>query len=960
MTPLTPQEARLRTLLRLIALGYGLFSLVLLVVPPTRPIDAVFGNPVMAALGCAAWGMVALMAWFASGDVRRFRVMALASGGLLLYGALTSVVLHEITGGGARTLMLISALIDGLAGLLLFLLIVDCAPSADFVAAWKTNKPQTNTEKTLRPILIAVAVVAALASLIVLFGALRAGTSLGAPMIAFGVVFSAGLAVCAGLAALDLRAYSEYITIGLLGALMALGAHLLALPGQVPASEVHNALVGALVLDLALVLALWIMRARLHRALIDYLSFFNPLQFWSLAAISDGLIEGGAGELLRPHEIALRVDQHLASFPAPKLALARIVILAVDFIMPLIFTNRPPLGFMSLSERRDFINTQFKVNLTENKGIFGLLDRLRLEDVTNAVAGAMRFAMQFAYLGYYGDAKVQDDLKYTPFSIRAVEREIDTTPIRRHPPLHVVTPTDLNKQGTDVLDDVDVVIIGSGAGGAILAEQLLERGRRVLILEKGKYLHPDDFTEDEIDMIGKLYGDNALQVTASMRFSILQGSCVGGTTVANNAISFKTPHHILDRWNAQYGAGIDESAYWAAQTAVMTRLHIEPIDRTARTRRPEDIFNPLASRLRQGIDALLTPGTYTYTTMATNIDDCLGCGYCNMGCKFGRKLSMADEVLPSAQQAHPGKLTILSEAEAVHLEADGADITGIQVRLGGQRIIHIRKPKTIVVSGGVIASSWLLLRSHIGKNLPIGRGVTFNMGSPLHAYFPSPIHAYDGLQMSHYLALEGARDYIFETWFNPPVAQALVMPGWLDSHFANMKEYAHFASMGVLVGTDTQMDRTYIRGARLFPGTPELVYEPTKRDLDTLLDALILMGRILLASGASKVFASTAKYHSFTGYVQGEAAPRAQAMYENEEDLIRYLKQLVHSDKDLLLNSSHPQGGNALGAVLDKDFRVRGYRNLYVCDASVFPSALTVNPQLSIMNMAWYAGSRVE
>jgi choline dehydrogenase-like flavoprotein len=211
------------------------------------------------------------------------------------------------------------------------------------------------------------------------------------------------------------------------------------------------------------------------------------------------------------------------------------------------------------------------------------------------------------------------------------------------------------------------------------------------------------------------------------------------------------------------------------------------------------------------------------------------------------------------------------------------------------------------------------------------------------------MNAYDGLQISHYLQVAGELDFIFETWFNPPVAQALVMPGWLDTHFRNMNDYDRMVAMGVVVGTEAS-DNTYIRKAALFPGSPEVVYEPSPKDLDKLVNAMILMGRVLLASGAERVLASTRSYHSYTS---------GRAYYASDDDL-GYLKQLVKEDADLLLSSAHPQGGNPLGTVLDPQFRVRGYRNLYVCDASVFPSALTVNPQLTVMNMAWYAGERIE
>ena len=74
---------------------------------------------------------------------------------------------------------------------------------------------------------------------------------------------------------------------------------------------------------------------------------------------------------------------------------------------------------------------------------------------------------------------------------------------------------------------------------------------------------------------------------------------------------------------------------------------------------------------------------------------------------------------------------------------------------------------------------------------------------------------------------------------------------------------------------------------------------------------------------------------------------------------LEQLRQHVVESGDLLLTSAHPQGGNALGEVVDEDFHVRGFKNLYLCDASVFPSSVHVNPQLTVMGMAQYAANRI-
>jgi choline dehydrogenase-like flavoprotein len=948
----TPAELRLRLLLRLLAAFSGLFSLgvtfgILGVAQVALP-------PLGAAAG-AALALLAFLMWYASADVRRFRSMVIVAA--LGWAALAFIALLFLLTpayvGAYQPWLAGATLLGALAAVLLGALLAHTDYSDDTVLPYKTNKPTLAAERSLSWVSSVFAVIIFAAGGVCVIAPIMPATPFAAllqnpPAVAAAAAGCFTLGICAAMVAYKPRVYGEYVMVILLALAVELSGHLLVLPELV---ALAGSLSATAVLTLATIsfillalIAFWRARRAVHDSLLDYLRFFTPGQFWALAAISDGLIETNDRDLLKPHEIALRVDNYLASFPAPKLALSRLALTALDGLFPFLFGLRPPLSYMHLQEREDFLNRHFKTDLVEGRGIYAVFNALRLRFPSDLAEGVMRFIMQFAYLGYYGEPKVQESIGYKPFSQRAAERSIPLKPIVRYPKLKVMTPQEADRLGIDLIEDADVVIIGSGAGGAILAERLLKQGRRVLMLEKGRYIEPEDFTENEIEMIGKLYGDNALQVTSSLRFTILQGSCVGGTTVSNNAVSFETPPSVLQRWNREYSAQIDEVAYWEAQRQVMERLRIAPVDATAGTRPASEIVNPVSHLLAPGIEQVLGKEGYTYQAVKANITDCLGCGYCNIGCKYGRKLSMLDEVLPKAQMEHGDALQIYSEAEAIHLQEENGTVQEVVVRLGGRRMLFIRNPKTVVVSGGTVASSWLLMRSGIGKHLPIGRRLSFNMGSPLHARFPQVMNAYDGLQISHYIQTQGNNDFIFETWFNPPVAQALVMPGWLDQHYKNMTAYNHMVAMGVVVGTEAR-EEAYVRGATLFPGSAEVVYTPTDADLKKLLSAMEVMGKILLAAGAEEVLASTRSYRAYRS--------------GGSDDPMRTLREVVKRDDDLLLSSAHPQGGNPLGAVLDADFRVRGYRNLYVVDASVFPSSVTVNPQLTVMNLAWYAGERV-
>jgi choline dehydrogenase-like flavoprotein len=298
---------------------------------------------------------------------------------------------------------------------------------------------------------------------------------------------------------------------------------------------------------------------------------------------------------------------------------------------------------------------------------------------------------------------------------------------------------------------------------------------------------------------------------------------------------------------------------------------------------------------------------------------------------------MLDTVLPAAQQLRgPEALRILAGCEAQKLHGNGNTVTSVTCRLSNGRRLEVQG-NTIVVAAGAVSSSLLLLRSGIGGK-QVGTHLAFNMGSPITAVFDRPINAYDGLQISHYLQLSPSQGYLLETWFNPPVAQALAMPGWFDDHYKNMQRYNHMSSVGVLVPTEANAT---VRRAGLFGR--EIAYTPTPGDLAKLVEGLILAGRICCAGGASVVLPHTWDYYEFT-----------------RADELERLRHIIRQAGDVALGTGHPQGGNRLSqnasqGVVNPEFRVFGYDNLYVCDASVFPSSIGVNPQLTVMALADYA-----
>jgi choline dehydrogenase-like flavoprotein len=936
MGPETREESRLRRYLASIAtlsaIGFvlsGLTSLFHVAITPAG--ESISSSDVLADLG-----VIFAIAWVGSADVRRFRpyiglliVVLILNAAILLVSAIIQPVAN-VRPVSLLTGIAFAALAIALGGLLSRTNVI--AP----VLPWPTEKPVLIEEQiggAVLGVLGAGSLILAAAALFLAAGGTLAGFA-GQPFLLAGLVttFLASSAL-AFLAVRNIRRYDTAVTLLVIGSALAFVTPLIIL-------GIFNPI--PLILAVFLfALSWWMTRARL-----DYLGYLWPNEYRAVEALADAIVPD-LPEPMPSHQVALTLDRYLSSFPSSRLVLTRLAVTGLE-LAPLVWL-KPPLSLLSPAERRKFIDRRFKEDLSAKEGRTPILDLLRTQ-----LQGALRIGMQAVYLSCYSDRKVQRAIGYTPFSQRFPDHA-NVKKVRKYPPLVVTTPNDVRRLGIDVIANPDVVIIGSGAGGSILAEQLLAQGRDVLMLEKGLFVDPDDFTEDEVQQIGRLYADGALQVAQSYRFQVLQGNCVGGGTVVNNAVCFETPERVLSSWNDPLGAnaGIDEVEYRKSQEWIKERMMIQSIKTSSKTRPWPDVLNQGDRAITQGIEAYgLKPGD-EYEVVRANIADCLGCGYCNIGCKYGRKLSMLDEVLPRAQRDHGAdRFRIFSEAQAVKLDGSGPRINEIVVQLRDGRQLLVRNPSTVVVSAATVGSSWLLLRSGIGQgDLPIGRHLGFNFGSPLHGYWPPKdgrhLDSFDGLQIAHYIELAENPGFVMESWFNPPVAQAMAMPGWLDQHERNMRLYRDLSAVGVLVGSETNAS---IKAATLLRGTPDIDYHPTQRDLDTLVNALIILGQIMFAGGAQEVMPSTMSYKRAD-----------ERVFKGPDDLQR-LRKIVRDDRDIVLGTGHPQGGNAISktrgkdrGVIDPEFRVYGYDNLFVCDGSVFPSPTIVNPQLSIMTMAHYA-----
>lgn len=470
-------------------------------------------------------------------------------------------------------------------------------------------------------------------------------------------------------------------------------------------------------------------------------------------------------------------------------------------------------------------------------------------------------------------------------------------------------------------------IVGSGAGGSVVAYHLAAAGAKVHVVERGPWLHPRDLSHDEPAMIARLYKDGGAQTNNEADMFVLQGSCVGGSTVLTNAVCFRMPEDVRQAFAAGGfllpAAALDESF-----RRVESVLGVLPL--------ATELHNPATEVLVRGmIRSGAQPGSFRKA-----LSKCLGCGYCNIGCRYGRKLDAATTWIPMAVR-HGAK--VQADTEVVRIEHRGDTVRSLLCRhtVTGEpsRIVADR----FVLAGGAINTPELLLRSGLHRGRA-GKGTSFNAGAIVFGDFPEPLDGFDGDQMCvHHLD----RRFVIEQIQNPPVSMALTLPGFYGDHAARMQRYRHLAALGVLVPTAPSGEVFLGLGHRLFRPLfdhADIRFRMAPDEMADFREGCKTAARALLAAGATRVF-----------------APCASPVVIERPEHVDRLDDAMRTQRDLVgFGSSHPQGGACAGGdarrfVVDPDFRVRGLRNLFVADASLFPASVRVNPMLSIMAVADFA-----
>jgi choline dehydrogenase-like flavoprotein len=469
-------------------------------------------------------------------------------------------------------------------------------------------------------------------------------------------------------------------------------------------------------------------------------------------------------------------------------------------------------------------------------------------------------------------------------------------------------------------ESCDICVIGSGAGGAVVAYEAARRGLRTIVLEQGPRIDADRMSTAEVDMIPRLYKDGGMQLSTSLDFFILQGACVGGSTTVSNMVLIRAGAERFRRW-AGLGADIPLSEIMRGYDEIERQLGAS-FTVPAAASRSTALFEKGARRIG------LTP-----RPMLKALGDCRACGNCNIGCSFGSKRSALTTFIPWAEEQGA---RVLADTRVRRLVRRGHRVSHIEATHGTEALRV--DAKVFAVCAGPIGSSALLLASGVKRN--VGTRLSFNAGAMMVADFDEVLDAYDADQMTSYVPLE---EGLLEPTHNPIMSAALTTPGWMEEHAALMRRSVHLAYAGAMVPTDARAEVVWSP----WFGHEETRFRPTSDDMLRLRIGLKTIARIFFAAGARRVLLPTEHF----------------TVLESEAD-IALIDERIRSLADVQAGSSHPQGGNPMSddpsiGVVDTSFAVHGLENAFVCDASIFPDALGVNPMNSVMALALHAAPKM-
>jgi choline dehydrogenase-like flavoprotein len=473
-------------------------------------------------------------------------------------------------------------------------------------------------------------------------------------------------------------------------------------------------------------------------------------------------------------------------------------------------------------------------------------------------------------------------------------------------------------------EECDVVIVGSGAGGAVAAATLAEAGLDVIVLEAGQSFNRENYPDRPLDAIAALYRDGGLTIAEGRpSIPVPVARTVGGTTVVNSGTCFRAPAPVLDDWRRRFGiewTGDLDPDFAAAEKF----LRVTPVD-------PERMGRN-GQLAMEGAAKLGASGG----PISRNAGSCVQCSSCPFGCEIDAKRGMHVSYLPRAVAAG-ARLRTGVEARRVLLEAGQATGVRCVTRPSDEdhrppRPFTIRARRATIVAGGALGTPELLLRSGLGGR-QVGRNLHIHPACWVGARYEEEVRGWEGVMQSYYLDEWEPQRLLLEATFTPLAFGGGWLQGTGSEHQRAMLDFGHVGSIGVHLSDESQ-GRIGLRG----DGSLRASYKLTNDDADRLVFGIARAAEIHFAAGATEVYPNIAR--------AGVLTPKRLAEFEAAR----------FKPSELRLEAFHPMGTTRIApegdGVCAADGSVNGATDLYVADASLFPTSVGVNPMMTVIAFA--------
>ncbi len=496
--------------------------------------------------------------------------------------------------------------------------------------------------------------------------------------------------------------------------------------------------------------------------------------------------------------------------------------------------------------------------------------------------------------------------------------------------------------------DCDVLIVGSGAGGGVVADVLAEAGCKVIIVEKGQYYKDSDFNYRELEMYNKLYEGRGLLTTVDGGVSILAGSCLGGGTTVNWAGAFRTPEYVLQEWAKEHGNPHFLNAEYKKGFEYVERINNVSTDLLKHNPQNETL---ISGAKELGWKAKIIPRNVRKPQGLSEDLFWKSQGFSPFGDAFGSKQSSTKTFL---KKAVDNQAKILFNARVERVIYNKQRVEGVEVRTveNGNEISKIIRARRVVISAGSIHTPAILRRSGL-KHKEIGKNLYLHPTVPVSAFYDNASNPWYGPMMSavvdEFTQIDGNYGFKMET---PPVH-----PG-LYAAFVNWRNGRQF-KQDLL---DAHRSQSFIILTRdKYGGKVKL----DKKGQALLHYRLHDYDKKHMVQGIQKAV----ELHHKMGARKIQVFHNQALFFERGRDDINFMIGEIPRRKWLPnyfgLFSAHQMGTCRMGGSSKKhpvqpNGETREVKNLYIADSSLFPSASGANPMLSIQALAYYIAQQVK